>query len=172
MRNVAALAAVLAAALAGSATAGATPGNTVATGHGTVPRVSPFSASFRFVAEGQPDGSAHGSYTQTLASPDGPSIFGNFTGDVTCLSVVDDTAVIGGIVTETTDPRFTAGWDFWVSVHDGRGTDTPDSTSLVELSNTPVLDFGPGFPTTTCDAPLLVLPPFAPLTDGQVTVVG
>jgi len=155
-----------------AASLSAAPSNVVATGHGTVPRLAPFSASFRFAAQGDASGAAHGFYTQTLASPDGPSIFGNFSGDVTCLEVFSDrTAVIGGVVTETTDPRFTAGWDFWVSVVDGRPTNTPDSTSLVELSNTPEIDFGPGFPMMTCNAPLLPPPPFALLTAGQINTV-
>jgi len=149
-------------------------GNDVATGHGTIPRFAPFVASVRFAAESQPDGRAHGFYTQTLTAPSGnPNGFGDFTGDVTCLEVLaDDTAVMGGVVTETTDVRIAPGWTFWVSARDGRRTDTPDAASFVFLSNTPELDFGPAFPGT-CLTPLFVDPfGLTPLLDGQVTVEG
>jgi hypothetical protein len=165
--------AVLAVALAAAPAALATPGNDVATGHGTINRTAPFVASFRFAAESQPDGTAHGFYTQTLSSPDGPTPFGGFTGDITCLEVLaGDTAVMGGIVTETTDPRFGPGEVFWVSARDGRRTDTPDSESFVFLSDTPAIDFGPGFPDT-CDTPFWVDPfPFNPVLKGEILVNG
>lgn len=165
--------AVLVAALAATGSAWAAPGNDVATGHGTIPRVSPFIASFRFAAESQPDGKAHGFYTQTLSGPDGPTPFGGFTGDITCLEVLaDDTAVMGGIVTETTDPRFGPGEVFWVSARDGRRTDTPDSESFVFLTDVPAIDFGPDFPNQ-CLTPLFVNPfGLIPLLKGEVNVEG
>lgn len=170
MRRIAALLAALAAAPA----ALAAPGNDVVTGHGTINRFPPFVADFRFAAESQPDGRAHGFYTQSLSTPDGPSPFGGVTVDITCLEVYPgDEAVLGGVVTETTDPRLVGpGWTFWGSVRDGHDTNTPDSMSFAFLSNTPELDFGPSFPTV-CDAPLFVNPlPFNPLLKGEILVNG
>jgi hypothetical protein len=166
--------AVLAAALAAAPAALANPGNDVATGHGTINRSAPFVASFRFAAESQPDGRAHGFYTQTLSGPEGPTPFGGVDVDITCLEVYPgDNAVLGGVVTQTTDPRLIGpGWAFWASVHDGRRTDTPDSMSFAFLSNTPEIDFGPAFPSM-CDTPLFVNPlPFNPVLTGQITVNG
>src|SRR4051812_33312922 len=165
--------AVLAVALAAAPAALASPGNDVTTGHGTINRAAPFVASFRFAAESQPDGRAHGFYTQTLSSPDGPTPFGGFTGDIRCLEVLaDDTAVLGGVVTETTDPRFGPGEGFWVSARDGRRTDTPDSESFVFLTDTPALDFGPVFPDE-CLTPLFVNPfGLVALIKGEVNVEG
>jgi hypothetical protein len=170
MRWIAAL--VLALAVAPAALAG--PGNDVVTGHGTIDRFAPYVASFRFAAESQANGKAHGFYTQSLSTPDGPSPFGGVTVDITCLEVyAGDEAVLGGVVTETTDPRLVGpGWTFWASVRDGHDTETPDSMSFAFLSNTPELDFGPGFPNT-CDTPLWVNPlPFNPLLSGELLVNG
>jgi hypothetical protein len=165
--------AVLVAALAAAGSAWAAPGNDVATGHGTTPRVSPFIGSFRFAAESQPDGRAHGFYTQQLSSPSGPAPFGTFTGDITCLEVLaGDTAVMGGVVTDSQDPRFGPGEVFWVSARDGRQTGTPDSASFVFLTDTPAIDFGPDFPDQ-CLTPLFVNPfGLIPLLTGQVNVEG
>lgn len=174
MRLFAALTAVLAAAAVGAAAASADPaGNDVATGHGTINRFAPFVASFRFAAESQPDGRAHGFYMQSLSTPSGPSPFGGITVEITCLEAYpDDTAVLGGLITETTDPRYRTGWSFWASVRDGRETNTPDSMSFAFVDDTPAIDFGPDFPST-CDTPYWINPlPFNPLLTGQITVVG
>jgi len=171
MRWIAALAVALAAAPAALA---APAGNDVVTGHGTINRVPPYVASFRFAAESQPDGRAHGFYTQTLSTPDGPSLFGGLTVDITCLEVYPgDNAVLGGNVTETTDPRLVgSGWTFWASVHDGHDTNTPDTMSFAFLSNIPAIEFGPDFPNT-CDTPLFVNPfPLNPVLKGEILVNG
>lgn len=170
MKTLAALLIALAAAPA----ALSAPGNDAVTGHGSINRFPPFVASFRFAAESQPDGKAHGFYTQSLSSPEGPTPFGGVTVDITCLEAYPGAnAVLGGLVTDTTDPRLVgSGWTFWASVHDGHDTDTPDTMSFAFLSNTPAIDFGPDFPNT-CDAPLFVNPlPLNPVLEGQILVNG
>jgi hypothetical protein len=84
------------------------------------------------------DGSVNGQIEIHLRDP-----AVSFHADATCLSVQDNNAWVGGVVTHTSDPNSApVGLQFWVRVQDnGESSDNPDRISFVRL----------GIPAANCN---------------------
>jgi hypothetical protein len=116
-------------------------------------------------------GSGSGVATGVLLSGTNGDTFG-FAARVTCMTVVGNEAVVGGIITRDADPSFVGdGVKFFVidNGDPGNGNVTPDKVSGNEVM-TPD-EFAGGFPLN-CGAPVSTFTGYTDLLDGDVSIHG
>jgi hypothetical protein len=152
-----ALLATLAVAAGASHSNGAGPGHDFAVGTGQLmlpTAIGPLPSKIHVNAKSDADGSnASGHFTQDI---DTGNFLGRvqFSGDVTCLNVTGNHAVISGVITKTTDNSFApVGAGVIGEGNDnGEGNDPPDELhAIVTVAPSPDCSTSPGFTPTPID---------------------
>ncbi|HST25152.1 MAG TPA: hypothetical protein VLJ76_04100 [Gaiellaceae bacterium] len=86
---------------------------------------------FQFKAQGNPDGSATGSYTYKEVDDGAPF---DASGPITCMAIVGNDAWIGGTITSSTDPTVVGMGSWWHVTDNGQGAnDSADITTFLGI---------------------------------------